>query len=241
MNIGKDIFNTEEELTELEQKSEKLAEELKAGQRKKILKSRADNEKELKNVLPPLPDKKYQIIYIDPPWRYEFSRSTSREIENQYPTMDIEEIKKLPIGELAEDDSVIFLWATSPKLEEAIGVIKAYGFKYVTSAIWDKLKIGMGYYFRNRHELLLIGKKGALPVPNPKDRVSSVLEIPRGKHSKKPVEFYTILENMYPDATKIEIFSRIDRKGWDTWGFEKGTIPAPEYGKTVLLKEKWEI
>ena len=240
MDTKKDLFNTEKELAELEQKSEELVEELKADQRKRMLRSRSDNEKELKNVLPPLPNKKYQIVYIDPPWRYEFSRSTSREIENQYPTMDIEDIKKLPIGELAENDSVIFLWATSPKLEEAIEVIKAYGFRYVTSAIWDKLKIGMGYYFRNRHELLLVGKKGALPVPKPENRVSSVIEIPRGKHSKKPVELYTILEAMYPNATKIEIFSRIDRKGWDTWGFEKGTIPAPEYGKTTLLKEKWE-
>lgn len=223
-----DLFNTEEELRSLEENElVKDREETK----KELILSRESRKKELENALPPLPDKKYQVIYIDPPWRYEFSRSTSREIENQYPTMALEDIKELPIGNLAADDSVIFLWATSPKLEEAIGVLNAYGFKYVTSGVWDKLKIGMGYYFRGRHELLLVGKKGNLPVPPPKSRVSSVIEIPRSKHSKKPVEFYGILENMYPEATRIEIFSRTERKGWDTWGFEASTLPSSEQSK----------
>ena len=234
-----DLFNTKEELDKQELKVIQAAEKLEAEKRKEILRDRVNNEKELKKVLPPLPDKKYQIIYIDPPWKYEFSRSISREIENQYPTMDLEDIKKLPIGDLAEDNSILFLWSTSPKLEEAIEVIKAYGFKYVTSAIWNKRSIGMGYYFRNIHELLLVGKRGALPVPKPENRVASLISIRRGRHSKKPVEFYKIIEDMYPDTTKIEIFSRIKREGWDSWGFEEGTLPAPEYAK--LWKEKWEI
>jgi len=233
-----DLFDTEEKLDKQKQEEEEIVKKLKADQRKKMLEARVDNEEKLKEMLPPLPDKKYQIIYIDPPWKYSFSRSTNREIENQYPTMELEDIKKLPIGNLAEDNSILFLWATSPKLEEALEVLNAYGFKYVTHGIWDKRRIGMGYYFRGIHELLLIGKKGALPVPKPKNRPASIVGIRRKKHSKKPVEFYRIIEKMYPDTTKIEIFSRINREGWDAWGFEEGALPAPEY--TKLWREKWE-
>lgn len=234
-----DLFNTEEELKKQEEKVLEAEEEARKNKRKQILKDRVSKENELKKELPPLPDKKYQLILIDPPWRYEFSVSTTREIENQYPTMDLEDIKKLPIGEMADKDSVIFLWVTSPKLEEGLEVLKAYGFKYVTSAIWDKIKIGMGYYFRSRHELLLIGKKGNLPVPDPKNRVASVVQVRRGKHSAKPVEFYKIIEDMYPDVYKIEIFSRTKRDGWDSWGYEEGKFPVPEYA-IKLVKEEWE-
>jgi len=239
-NMKDDLFNTKEELTILQKKSEIDRTITKSKDRDLLLDDRAHKKEYLSKELPPLPVKKYQLIYIDPPWKYNFSRSNSREIENQYPTMSLDEIKRLPIGSLAEDDSVLFLWATSPKLEEAFEVINAYGFKYVTSAIWDKLKIGMGYYFRGRHEFLLVSKKGNLPVPDPKNRVASIIEVPRGKHSKKPVELYEILDKMYPNATKIEIFSRIRRNGWDTWGFEEGKLPVPEYMDRIG-KRKWEI
>lgn len=233
-----DLFNTDKELESIYRELSESKHLLENNVRMKVLEERAIKEAEFRATLPPLPDKKYQVIYADPPWRYDFSRSNSREIENQYPTMDLEEIKNLQIDKLAEDDSVMFLWATSPKLEDAMEVIKAYGFKYVTSAVWDKIKIGMGYYFRSRHEYLLVSKKGNLPVPAPENRSASIIEIPRGKHSKKPVEFYTIIERMYPNETKIELFSRIKRDGWDTWGFEEGTLSAPEYHK--LWSEKWE-
>jgi len=238
MNEINDLFNTENEIELLKSSKTLLDKEQKKQERTQILTDREVVEQFLKEKLPPLPDKQYQVIYIDPPWRYEFSKSNSREIENQYPTMELEDIKALPIGKLAAADSIIFMWATSPKLEGAFEVLNAYGFKYVTSAVWDKIKIGMGYYFRGRHELLLVGKKGNLPVPTPKNRVSSVIEIPRGKHSKKPVEFYSIIEKMYPTATKIEIFSRIKREGWDTWGLEEGTLKLPENYK--LWGEAWE-
>jgi N6-adenosine-specific RNA methylase IME4 len=239
MSALMDLFNTEKELDEQKEKALKAEEEARKDKRKKILENRVLKEDELKKELPPLPDKKYQLILIDPPWRYEFSVSTSREIENQYPTMSLEEIKDLPIGEMAAKDSVIFLWVTSPKLEEGLEVLKAYGFKYVTSAVWDKVKIGMGYYFRSRHEFLLIGKKGSLPVPKPKNRKASVVKVRRGKHSAKPVEFYKIIEDMYPDVSKIEIFSRTKREGWDSWGYEEGKFPVPEYANK-LFKEEWE-
>ncbi|MGH2506918.1 MAG: MT-A70 family methyltransferase [Gammaproteobacteria bacterium] len=161
---------------------------------------------------------RFPVIYADPPWRYEYAVSTSREIENQYPTATLDDLKSLAVPAL--DDCVLFLWATSPKLEEAIDLIRAWGFTYRTSAVWDKEVIGMGYYFRQQHELLLVATKGSLPVPLPEARASSVIRSPRGKHSAKPECVYGLIEAMYPDLPKIELFARTGRAGWALWGNE---------------------
>lgn len=160
----------------------------------------------------------YSIIYADPPWRYDFSKDSNDSIEHHYPTMSIEEICDLPINEIAYDDCVLFLWATNPKLEEAMQVINAWGFKYRTNMVWVKNSIGLGYYARQQHELLLIATKGNLPTPDPSDRISSVIESPREEHSKKPDVVYEIIEKMYPKYNKIELFARSRRDGWFVWG-----------------------
>lgn len=162
--------------------------------------------------------KTYNIVYADPPWRYEHVKTENRAIENHYPTMELDEICKLPITEVAAPDAVLFIWATSPKLAEAIQVLTAWGFVYRTCMVWKKDKIGMGYYVRQQHELLLIATRGTLPVPMPSDRYSSVIDAPRGKHSEKPERFYEVIEAMYPEYDKVELFSRNVRKGWDGWG-----------------------
>ncbi len=161
---------------------------------------------------------KFNVIYADPPWEYDFSASDNRKIENQYPTMPLEKICALPVGEIAAEDCVLFLWATSPKLREALQVIDDWGFEYKTSMVWVKDQIGMGYYARQKHEWLLIAARGNLPVPLPDNRPHSVIEAPRGKHSEKPEEFYSVIETMYPEYPKIELFSRKNRKGWASWG-----------------------
>jgi N6-adenosine-specific RNA methylase IME4 len=160
----------------------------------------------------------YPVIYVDPPWRYDYSETEGRAIENQYPTMSLDEIKALDINTITTDDCVMFMWATSPKLAESLEVIAAWGFSYRTCAVWDKQKIGMGYYFRQQHELLLVAVKGSPPTPKPENRPSSVLSYPRGKHSAKPVEVYEIIEAMYPEMPKLEMFSRNPRAGWGSWG-----------------------
>lgn len=174
----------------------------------------------------PLPTGKYRLIYADPPWRYEHIETESRAIENQYPTMSLDEICALDVP--AADDCVLFLWATSPKLAESMKVIEAWGFNYRTCAIWDKEKIGMGYYFRQQHELLLVAARGSLPVPEPSDRVSSVIRIKSpGIHSRKPVQVIELLESMYPDfgkADRIELFTREPRAGWSFWGNEPEAV-----------------
>ena len=109
--------------------------------------------------------------------------------------MTLDEIKALTIP--SADDAVIFLWVTSPKLAEGLEVMDAWGFSYRTSMVWVKDRIGMGYYARQQHEFLLIGRRGSLPVPDPEDRPASVVTAARGEHSAKPDEFYDLIERMY--------------------------------------------
>lgn len=158
----------------------------------------------------------FPVLYADPPWRYDYAEDTSRQIENHYPTMDLDEIKDLSIP--AAEDAVLFLWVTSPKLIEGIEVVEAWGFEYRTCMVWVKDKIGMGYYARQQHELLLVGKRGSLPVPDPEDRPPSVINAPRGQHSAKPDEVYELIERMYPLREKCELFQRRPRARWAGWG-----------------------
>jgi N6-adenosine-specific RNA methylase IME4 len=164
------------------------------------------------------------VILADPPWRYSFSRSKSRKVENHYPTMSVSDIEALNVAGVAAADSILFLWATAPKLREALSVMDAWGFQYVTQAVWDKGLIGMGYYFRGQHELLLVGRRGNPGVPAQSARVSSVIQSRRGRHSSKPVAVYGIIEAMYPTAKRLEMFARSARAGWDVWGNEVESV-----------------
>jgi N6-adenosine-specific RNA methylase IME4 len=165
-----------------------------------------------------LPDGLYSVIYADPPWQYEHVKTESRAIENHYPTMTLEEIKNVEVP--AAESAILFLWATSPKLAEAIAVIDAWGFTYRTCAVWDKEKMGMGYYFRQQHELLLVASRGKFPAPGEDARDRSVFRQAREWHSKKPAYFAELIERMYPGYEKIELFCRNPREGWAVWGYE---------------------
>lgn len=171
---------------------------------------------------PPMPAGTYRLLYADPPWRYEHVKTESRAIENQYPTMELEAICALDVP--AADNAVLFLWSTSPKLVEALQVMNRWGFTYRTCAVWDKEQIGMGYYFRQQHELLLVGARGgAPPVPEAEWRLPSVIRSKRSEHSTKPTFVYSCLEAMYPKFTKadrVELFSRESRAGWSSWSNE---------------------
>jgi N6-adenosine-specific RNA methylase IME4 len=165
---------------------------------------------------------KFAVLYADPPWQYEYPPmgGSNRSIENHYPTMTIEEICALPVVDIAHENSVLFMWATSPKLYECMKVLDAWGFQYRTDMVWVKDKIGMGYHARERHEALLIAKRGELPPPPPEARPDSVQEQPRLEHSAKPEIFYDLIDRMYPEIRKIELFSRAPaaRKLWTVWG-----------------------
>jgi N6-adenosine-specific RNA methylase IME4 len=160
----------------------------------------------------------FDLILADPPWQYDFSETACREIENHYPTAGVELIAQHKPD--AKDDSVLFLWATAPKLREAMTVMEAWGFEYRTHAIWDKETLGMGYWFRGQHELLLVGVRGQFSATPECARVSSVFREKRAEHSRKPGSVYEWIEHAFPAATKLEMYCRNPRQGWATWGNE---------------------
>jgi N6-adenosine-specific RNA methylase IME4 len=171
------------------------------------------------------------IILADPPWRYSddpYGR-TGRAIEAKYPTMPTDKICALSVSRRAREDAILFLWATSPKLPDALKVIEAWGFRYVTQMVWVKDKWGLGAYVRQQHELLLIAKRGkGLPLPKGKNRPSSVIHAKRRKHSAKPFIVHKLIEQMYPEYEndRLEMFARKARRGWLAWGNQAPKIEA---------------
>jgi N6-adenosine-specific RNA methylase IME4 len=181
-------------------------------------KARADKEAEEAAKKPPEPPPLPNLVLADPPWRYDFAATDNRQIENHYPSATVDEIANMKPE--TQPDCVLFLWATVAKLPQAFEIIDAWGFEYKTSAVWDKEKIGMGYWFRGQHELLLVATKGKFSPPEQQDRVSSVFREPRGEHSKKPECVYRWIEAAFPEAHKLEMFCRSPREGWTVWGNE---------------------
>jgi len=171
----------------------------------------------------PLPTDKYRVIYADPPWDYGNSGLDEYgHAERHYNTMKLEEICNLPIPNLCEDNAVLFLWVTSPMLEDGLKVINAWLFRYKTSFVWDKIKHNFGYYNSVRHEFLLVATKGSC-LPDVKELHDSVIEIERSeKHSEKPEYFQDLIDKLYITGRKIELFARNKtvKKNWDRWGDE---------------------
>lgn len=156
------------------------------------------------------------IVYADPPWQYGNTAGASA-AEDEYPTMPLADICALEVP--ATKDAVLFLWATSPLLPEALQVVSAWGFTYKGSMVWDK-DMGTGNWVLNAHELLLIAVRGDMPCPAPENRPKSVIRAARGRHSEKPEAFAEAIERMFPGLPKVEMFARKTRSGWTTWGNE---------------------
>lgn len=210
------------------------------GEKKRMRETR---ERVLAGIQLALPEKKYGVIYADPEWRFEpYSRETGmdRAADNHYPTSATEAICARPVGEIAADDCVLFLWATVPMLPDALKVIAAWRFEYKSHAVWIKDRIGTGYWFRNAHELLLVGTRGNIPAPALGTQWPSAVEAAVGKHSAKPDRFYELIEEYFPNLPKIELNARRARAGWDAWGNEAPTTADgapidhdPESGEVI--------
>jgi len=174
--------------------------------------------------------KKYNIIYADPPWSYRDKRDKHPRLcggaSAHYPTMSIQDIKNLPVKDLADENAILFLWATFPNLQEALDVIKAWGFTYKTLGFsWIKTNknngkpfFGIGYYTKSNCEVCLIGVKGKPPKVS--NSVSSVVIAPREQHSKKPDIVRDKIVELCGDLPRIELFARQSTPGWDVWGNE---------------------
>lgn len=173
-------------------------------------------------------DKKYSIIYADPPWEFStWSKKAQRHVSKHYSTMTTQEIENIPVEKLAVDNAVLLMWATFPKLPHAMATIKAWGFTYKTCAFtWLKqnkkaptLFWGMGYYTRSNAEICLLATKGK-PLPRVSRRVHSVILSPVAEHSKKPDEVRDRIVELFGDIPRIELFARQHTEGWDCWGNE---------------------
>ena len=176
---------------------------------------------------PDIPEGEYRVIYADPPWKYGDERgglgstkSNYGPAEHHYPTMSIKELCELDVGGLAHDDAVLFLWVPSPLLQNAFPVIKAWGFSYKSSFVWDKVSHNFGNYNSVRHEFLLICTRGSC-LPDSDKLKDSVVSIEKSrKHSEKPELFRELIDEMYSGGPRIELFARTEIEGWDAWGDE---------------------
>lgn len=197
--------------------------EARAERHAEMKKKRASREQELAAKIKALPQKQYGVIYADPEWKFEaYSEKglTNSSAANHYPTSDLEEIKKRNVPSISAADCVLFLWATAPMLPHALEVMEAWGFEYRSQMVWVKHRAGTGYWFRNQHELLLVGVRGKIPAPAQGSQWSSVLSADARKHSQKPDQVYEMIEELFPELPKIELNARIKRPGWDAWGLE---------------------
>lgn len=173
-----------------------------------------------KNKVTEWPKGKYRVIYADPPWSYGDERSGFGGATDHYNTMTMEELKSMPVASLTEENAVLFLWGTAPLLPEALELIEAWGFKYKTNIVWDKVRANLGNYTSVRHEHLFIATKGS-GVPDNTSRVDSVQVVERiGRHSEKPEEFRNIIETLYTYGNKLELFARKAIEGWEVYGNE---------------------
>jgi N6-adenosine-specific RNA methylase IME4 len=181
------------------------------------------------------PDKfgPFPLIYADPPTEFEtYTEGSYRGPNQHYPTLPWPAIENFTIhgkriNEIAHEDAMLFLWTTSSNLVFALDVMRAWGFGFKASAIWDKGVQGTGLIFRNMHEVLLYGSRGN--VPGPVYVPPSVFRYPRGEHSAKPPEIRGEIERMYPDYdadTRLELFSRDTVPGWTHFGFEANAKAA---------------
>lgn len=186
---------------------------------------------------PPLPPPSglYDVILADPPWQYD-NTGVHGAAEHHYKTMPLDQIKGLKDKGYvpAMDNAILFLWVTNPFLEDALEVVEAWGFEYKTNMVWVKRhlqKPGSGFYVRGRHELLFICTKGShTPDQKGKEPIGSfvetedqgtlIVEADVLEHSRKPVKFYEVIEAMFPEAQRLELFARGMREGWTCWGDE---------------------
>ena len=192
----------------------------------------------LDELYPPLPEGSFAVIYADPPWDYggklQFDRSSKSadkvdlrkgifisSASFEYPTLRYEELAKLQLLQVAQSDALLFMWATSPHLNQAIALGEAWGFKYRTVAfVWDKMVHNPGKYTLSNCELCLVFKRGKIPSPRGARNIQQLVRVPRGKHSEKPIAVRDAISAMFPEQKKLELFARHQCSGWHAWGLD---------------------
>lgn len=177
--------------------------------------------------------KKYQIIYADPPWKFsskqlqKYHTTRFHSLEREYNIMTTQDIMRLPVGQIAADDCALFLWTTDAHIPDALEVIKAWGFKYVTIAfIWRKITSSgkqiatLGSWTMKNCELCLLATKGKMLKYKKTNNLYQLVDAERTSHSTKPYEVRNRVELLFGNLPRIELFARQKTEGWDVWGNE---------------------
>lgn len=184
------------------------------------------------DIFPDLPEEKFAIIYADPPWDYKgqlqhagAGSGDSGGAMRHYPTVTLKHLMKLAVENIAEDDSLLFLWSTSPHLDQAINLGKAWGFNWATVAfVWNKIRVNPGFYTLSQCELCLAFKRGKIPTPRGARNIRQLVEARRQEHSRKPEEVRNRIDAMFPTQRKIELFARRHNPGWKAWGLQANDV-----------------
>jgi N6-adenosine-specific RNA methylase IME4 len=171
---------------------------------------------------------RYSILYADPPWDYKGQTQHGGKgiadtggAEKHYPTMTLTDLMNLDISSVTADDALLFLWSSSPHLDQAIVLMKTWGFSWATVGfVWDKQRVNPGFYTMSQCELCLIGKRGRIPTPRGARNVRQFVSELRGEHSAKPNEVRLRIETLFPTQNKLELFARTRSPGWHVWGNE---------------------
>lgn len=162
----------------------------------------------------------FQVILADPPWKFSGNSDAKpgKNVRKHYPTLTPAEISAIPVKALAARDALLLMWVTVPTAEIAMGVIRAWGFRYKSQLVWPKGRIGTGYYARNEHELVYIARRGRFPVTPPAMFPTSIVAGSRREHSRKPEWVHEKIEARFPELAKLELFARCQRDGWTAMG-----------------------
>lgn len=211
----------------------------------------------LEDIYPPLPKKKYQIIYADPPWDYcgkmQYDKTTIKD-ENigfekkiflssaafKYPTLKLNQLKELDIPSISADDCLLFMWTTGPQMANSIALGQSWNFEYKTIAfVWDKMVHNPGRYTLSQTEFVLAFKKGKFPQPRGARNIRQLIVVRRGEHSVKPISVIDGITKMFPTQDKIELFARNNYYGWDNWGLEIPNKKIEIKTSEELSKEKF--
>lgn len=173
-------------------------------------------------------NRKYQIIYADPPWNYKTWKNGMGTAESHYPTMKVEDIvaMKNAINNISDKNCILFLWITFPCLLEGIKVLQGWGFKYKTcgfnwvkrNKVSDTWFFGLGHWTRANSEICLIATKGT--IKRKSNKVSQIIDTHIEEHSKKPAIVRNKIVELVGDLPRIELFARQTVDGWDCWGNE---------------------